>query len=89
MAVTDLDRAILELRVCFHRRLSILLDIETDEEIIRNLAEQQGDEDLFHVIEIESQNRRANNRSSRFGIVRFARDSKLLAICKSILDENG
>jgi len=76
--MTDLDRTILKLRVCFHKRLSDQLGLKIDVKRIEELSKQWTDEEVFRLIEIEGQKRKIIRLNPFSTIIRIARDSKII-----------
>ena len=76
--MTSLEHNILKLRVYFHKRLAESLGLEVEIKTIEELVKQQSDEEIFRLIEIESQNKKQTRTISPFRIIKIPRNLKLL-----------
>ncbi|MFC1488832.1 hypothetical protein ACFL6B_03190 [Thermodesulfobacteriota bacterium] len=76
--MTDLDLAILKLRVRFHKRLADHLGLKANVERIEKLIKHQTDEDVFRLIEIENQKKEKIRLISPAKLIRIARESWLI-----------
>ena len=78
MAMTDLEQNIFKLRVCFHKRLADSLGLTVDVKRIEEFTKQLPDDEVFRLIEIESQKKEQSRNNFPFKVIRIAKNSKLL-----------